>query len=249
MSEILAPPQSEVEIKAQIDGHRLTEKSVAIVYFAFGEPDSFIGAHDPGGRITRLIEFLPLPVRGDELIESIGSIDENGPRLVANYRRAFPNLYAQMSSFSPEAGDNETEALAWLLAASSLLLGVRDEDLARALVSTNAGVKVDTVVIERDGRYYLDGLRLLRSLMSYLIGGVPRDVLARSIFESLGDFAADAVKRLIKDWRADAIVCAGDLFSGNNILRVRTRGAMISMRLPIYFAAVRGRGSVSEPAR
>ncbi len=73
--------------------------------------------------------------------------------------------------------------------------------------------------------------------MGYRIADVPRGVLARSVFESLGDFAADAVRRLLKDWKADAIVCAGDLFAGNNILRVQTRGAMISLRLPMHFPA------------
>jgi hypothetical protein len=238
VSEILAPTQSEVEIKALAESHGLTQKAAAVVYFSFAEPDSFLGTHDPGGRITRLIEFLPLPVRGADLLDAIASIDETGPRLIANYRQAFPELYHGFASFSPEEGAIEIEALAWLLGATSLILGLEERDLARALVPAEGGVKVDTAVIEKDGRYLLDGRRLLRSVMSYRIAGVPRDVLARSVFESLGDFAAEAVRRLLKDWKADAIVCAGDLFAANNILRVRTRGAMISLRLPMHFPAV-----------
>ena len=41
--------------------------------------------------MTPLIGFWPLPVRGDELLEAIASIDENGPRLIANYEHAFPS--------------------------------------------------------------------------------------------------------------------------------------------------------------
>lgn len=235
MSELLAPPPSEVDIKALVDSHGLAQKPAAVAYFSFAEPDSFVGAYDPDGRITRLIEFLSLPVRGADLFDVIASIDENGPRLVANYRQAFPALYRGFASFSPEEEATETEALAWLLGASSMILGLEVPDLARALHPAEGGVKVDTVVIEQDGRYLLDGRRLLRSVMSYQIAGVPREVVARSIFESLSDFAADAVRRLLKDWKADAIICAGDLFAGNNILRVRTRGAMISLHLPMYF--------------
>jgi hypothetical protein len=237
MSEILAPPQSELEIRALLDSRHLTEKAAAVVYFSFGEPDSFVGAHDPGGRMTRLIEFLPLPVRGTDLLDAIGSIDENASRLIANYQHTFPALYDGLASFSPEEGAIETEAQAWLLGATSLILGLEEPDLARALLPAPGGVKVDTVVIEQDGKYLLDGRRLLRSVMSYQIAGVSRDVLARSVFESLGDFAAEAVRRLLKDWKADAIVCAGDLFAANNILRVRTRSAMISLHLPMYFPA------------
>jgi hypothetical protein len=244
MSEVLAPPQGEVDIKALAERHRLTQKAAAVVYFSFAEPDSFVGAHDPGGRITRLIEFLPLPVRGADLIDAIASIDENGPRLVANYRQAFRSLYDGLASFDPDEEAIETEALAWLLGATGMILGLDELDLAKALLPATDSVKVDTVVIERDGRYLLDGRRLLRSAMSYRIAGVPRDTLARSVFESLGDFAADAVQRLLKDWKAEAIVCAGDLFAANNILRVRTRSAMIPLHLPMYFPAARGNGNV-----
>jgi hypothetical protein len=238
MNEILTPAQSELEIKALAEKSGLTDRNVAVVYFSFAEPDSFVGAHEPGGRITRLIEFLPLPVRGADLLGAIASIDENGPRLVANYERRFPELHGGVAQFyaDPEAAD--TEALTWLLGAASLTIGLEQSDLERALLPSQGGVKVDTVLVERDGRYLFDGRRLLRSLISYRIADVPRDVLARSIFESLGDFAADAVRRLVRDWKADAIICAGDLFAGNNILRVRTRGALISMRLPMHFPAV-----------
>jgi hypothetical protein len=245
MSRLLAPPQSEVEVQALLDGHGLAEKAVAVVYFSFAEPDSFVGARDPDGSITRLIEFLPLPVRGSDLLDAIASIDENGPRLVANYRRSFPALYDGVASFTPEEGPGEVEALAWLLGASSMLLGLEQPDLERALLPATGGVAVDTVVIERAGRYFADGRRFLRSAMSYLIAGVPRDVLARSMFESLGDFAAEAVRRLGKDWKAEAVVCAGDLFAANNILRVRTRGALIAQRLPMYFPPAGGDGNVS----
>lgn len=242
MTDAVSPTQAELDITALAERRGLLEKAVAVVCFSFSDPDSFIGAQDPGGHLTRLIEFLPLPFSGDRLLEAIASIDENGPRLVANYRRAFPVLYDRLAAFVPEEDEAlETGALGWLLAACSLVLGLEEQDLARALSLSLAGVKVDTVVIEVNGRYLLDGRRLLRSLMSYLIAGVPRDVLARSVFESLGDFAADATRRLLEDWKADAIICAGDLFAGNNILRLRTRGGMISLRLPMHFSAVEGK--------
>ena len=245
MSELLAPPQSEVDVRTLAERHDLSRKAAAAVYFSFAEPDSFVGVHDPGGRITRLIEFLPLPVRGADLLDAIASIDASGPRLVANFRGAFPRLHEAVLAFSPEEDALETEALAWLLGASSLLLGLEEADLVRASLSTAGGVRVDTVVIEQNGRYVFDGRRLLRSVISYRIAGVPGDVLARSVFESLGDFAAEAVRRLLKDWHADAIICAGDLFAANTILRLRTRGAMVSLRLPMYFPPAARNGDVS----
>jgi len=60
----------------------------------------------------------------------------------------------------------DTDALAWLLGAASLTIGLEQLDLERALLPSRVGVKVDRVVIERDGRYLFDGRRLLRSLIS-----------------------------------------------------------------------------------
>ena len=238
MSQVAARTPSELEVLALIEKSGLTEKAAAAVYFSFSDLESFVAAHDPGGRITRLIEFLPLPVRGAELLGAIASVDDSGPRLVANYEQRMPELYAAVDHFYEDEEPAETESLAWLLGAASLTIGLDQPDLDRALHPSLVGVKLDTVVIERDGRYLFDGRRFLRSLISYRIGDVPKDVLARSMFESLADFAVDAVRRLVTEWKADAIVCAGDLFAGNNILRVRTRGGLIALRLPLHFSPV-----------
>jgi hypothetical protein len=176
-------------------------------------------------------------VRGADLLGAIAAIDENGPRLVANYRAAFPEIASRLSAFGAGLEPAATESLHWLLSACSLALWLEDADIARALAGRSAGgVKVDTMVIERDGRYYFDGRRLLRSLMSYRIADVPNDVLARSVFESLGDFTTDGIRRLLRDWKADAVVCAGDLFARNKILRGRARTGMLRLRVPVYFA-------------
>jgi hypothetical protein len=239
--QLWADDIAEFELTLEDVTAHLSDKAAAVIYFSFAGTESFIGAHGPGGQITPLIEFLPLPVRGDALLEVIGSTDENAPRLVANYREAFPNLYSQLRAFGSDQGYVASPALAWLLGACSLALGLEEQDLARALAPSVAAVQVDTVVIEEADQYFFDGRRLLRSLMSYLIAGVPRDVLIRSVFESLGDFAADAVRRLLQDWKADAIICAGDLFARNQILRLRTRGAMIALHLPMHFPPAGGK--------
>ena len=62
-------------------------------------------------------------MRGDELLEAIARIDENGERLVANYENAFPELMDVIRAFGSELERRETESLGWLLAACSLTLG------------------------------------------------------------------------------------------------------------------------------
>ncbi len=237
MSALTAPrtPQdAEQEINALLRAHDRAYATAAIAYFSFTGERSLIAARDPDGRITTMIGFLPLPVRGDDLLDAIGAIDENAPRLVANYRRACPEIADRLSEFGAELQPAVDGSLRWLLSACSLALWLEDADLARALAPGPGGVKVDTVVIEQDGSYLFDGRRLLRSVMSYRIADVPKYLLARSVFESLGDFAAEAIRRLLREWKADAAVCAGDLFAGNRILRAQARKRLLGLRVPVY---------------
>lgn len=235
ISDTRAPADGDAQVKALLLRHGLSEAPAAVAFFSFESPRSFIGAHDPDGQIIPMIEFLPLPARGVDLLAAIASIDENAPRLVANYQAAFPEIAGRLSAFGSGLEPTATDSLRWLLSASSLVLWLEDADVAMALGQSAGAVKVDTVIIEQDGRYLFDGRRLLRSLMSYRIADVPKYVLARSVFESLGDFAADAMRRLLRDWKADAAVCAGDLFARNRILNAQARKGLLRLRVPVHF--------------
>jgi len=135
-------------------------------------------------------------MRGADLLDEIARIDENAPGLGANYRKAFPDATEKLSAFGADGDDLETPALGWLFLACGLVLSLDDADLSVAAHSID-GVEVHTIVIDQDGRYLFDGRRLLRSLMSYRIADAPRPVLARSAFETLGDFVTDAISQLL----------------------------------------------------
>ena len=64
---------------------------------------------------------------------------------------------------------------------------------------------------------------------------MPSHVLARSVFESLGDYAANAVRRLLRDWKVDVVVCAGDLFARNQFIANKTRLGLVRTRLRVLF--------------
>lgn len=230
---LTVPDTASREIGALLHRHGLQGRPCAVAYLAFADPGSCIGAWEPDGKLEPLIGFLPLPLRGEQLLDAIAHIDESGPRLVARYRRSFAADADRLASFDAGLDIDETSAPAWLLAAGSLALGLTDADVARALQPRVETVAVDTFVIDSERGYVVDGRRLLRSLMSYRIGGVAGHVLARSVFDSLGRFVADAIGRLVREWRPAAVVCAGDLFAGNVILHARTRRGLAQLQLPI----------------
>jgi hypothetical protein len=234
MTELLVPLHATAEVDQLLSAQGLGGEA-AVAYFSFEGPQSFIAARDANGSLAPLIGFWPLPARGVDLLEVIASIDENGPRLIDNYARALPELVGAVRALGAELEPVESESLGWLLAACSLVIGMQEQDVARALGSVPALVQLDVAVLARDRRYVVDSRRLLRSLMSYRIAAVPNHVLARSVFDSLGEFAANGIRRLLRDWRVPIAVCAGDLFERNRFIAERARRGLTRPGLQLCF--------------
>ncbi|MGO9754383.1 MAG: hypothetical protein ACLP8S_24700 [Solirubrobacteraceae bacterium] len=234
MNEALVPTHASAEVDQLLKLHDLSGEA-AVAYFSFEGPQSFIAARDASGVLAPLIGFWPLPVRGVDLLEAVASIDDSGPRLIDNYARGLPELIDVVRALGSELEPVESESLGWLLAACSLVVGMQEEDVARALCSVEALVQLDLAVLPRNDRYAVDSRRLLRSLMSYRIAAVPNHVLARSVFESLGEFAANAIRRLLRDWRVPVAVCAGDLFQRNRFIAERARKGLTRPGLQLCF--------------
>jgi hypothetical protein len=209
----------------------------AVVHLSFSPSPSFVGIHRPGRDLTPLVSFLPLPPTGSGALEAVAGIDDSAERLVARFRAAFPDTVARLEQVG--FGTSPTPALSWLLNLCALLLDLDEDDVRRALNEVEETVRVDTPVIPEGDGFMLDGRRLLRSVMSYRVAGVPRHVLAASVFTSLGEFAGQAVRRLVRAWpAAEVVACAGDLFAGNVLLREQTRRSLTGLRRPVLLPSI-----------
>ncbi|NNN08987.1 MAG: hypothetical protein HKL85_07325 [Acidimicrobiaceae bacterium] len=223
------------DVRALLEGYGFSGANCAIAYLSFADPESFVGVYDRDGDLSPLIGFRPIPMNGAALLESIATVDENASRLIANYRKEFPADAEQLATFDADISIKESAALAWLFAVCGLALGLSDSDLHRAQEPSIEAVTLEVKVHRVSESYELDSRYLLRSLMSYRIGGVPTHVLARSIVSSLGSFVADSITAILRDWRATVIVCAGDLFAGNDVLRERAGEPLKHFGIPILF--------------
>nr|MDA8261966.1 hypothetical protein [Actinomycetota bacterium] len=122
----------------------MVDQAVAVAWLSFDDPNSMIAAVDPDGKVSPLIGFSALPMRGADLLAAVAGIDENGPRLVANYRRAFPELAASVEAFDSGVGAIASSAPGWLFAATSLVIGMQEGDVAAAMAPDPEAVEVDT---------------------------------------------------------------------------------------------------------
>ncbi len=235
----LAQEVSPDEALAQIVGaYGFAGQSVAVAYYSFNDPNSMIAAYDQTGIVYPLVALGNLPMSGTDLLAVIASIDESGPRIIANYRKEFSELMHQIEAFDPEVGISETSAPGWIFALVALVLGMSESDVSQALRTSNEAVEIDTFIEDDEGRYYLDTRRIIRSVMSYHLAGVDKAVIARSVFVALGSFVSDALRRLLKEWNARAILCIGDLFTYNQILRNQTKGSLSWSAVPVFFPSL-----------
>lgn len=235
LGEELSPEEA---LAQKVAAYGFVGQSVAVAHFSFNDPNSMIAACDQAGIVAPLIALGNLPMVGSSILGAVASIDENGPRLVANYAKEFPELMAQIEAFDPGVEISETSAPGWIFALVALVLGMSESDVGQALTTTHKAVEIDTFLEDDYGRYYLDSRRIIRSVMSYHIAGVDKGVLARSVFVALGSFVSDALRRLLKEWNAKAILCIGDLFTYNQILRDQTKGSLSWSTVPVFFPSL-----------
>jgi len=216
-------PDPMEDLRRLLEGRDHHRDPAAVAHLSLLGTESCIGIYRPDRGITAMVELMPLPLRGLDLLDEIAAIDENAERLVENFAKAFPDVHRRVALVGAELDDLETSALGWLLLAARLLLGL-DDDAVQRSGALGETVSLDTVVVEEDGHYLLDGRRLLRSLMSYRLADVDAALLARSVSESLGSFVADALTRLVQDWPdARTVACAGDVFAHDPLLTAWTR--------------------------
>lgn len=216
----------------------LEGRRAAVVHFCLGPGSSYVGARETSGVTTPLLSFRPLPTRGARLLADIATVDDSARRLLARLGDDLPATVTRLTGIrtddaEDDAEDGATSALAWLLETAGVILDLDPPHLADGVREGGASLRLDTVVIREGAHLVLDGRRLLRSVVSYRLAGVPGHVLGRSVFESLGNFAADAVRRLLREWPAQLVVCAGDLYEANPTLRGATTRALVGVRLPV----------------
>ena len=145
------------------------------------------------------------PLRYEGLTERIASLREGSDRLVRNFATSHPQRYEELLSRSGE-GD--------IFEAAAVILGLEHPsydallDCALGFLS-KGGVQVDA----RNGEAGFDEAAFLASVMSYVLAGTDRAMLAYSMFESLGDYFGDTLNHIIKETKITRIVLTGRFFA------------------------------------
>ncbi len=188
---------------------------------------------------TDVIDVVPPnPFDATHLFRYIAGLREGSDRLVINYKRAYPEIYARLESI-----ESQTD----IFTIAAIMIGLKEESFEG--ISSEAlgylgkgGVQIDIRI--KDNRF--DNYAFLASIMSYLIAGVESEMLCYSIYESFGDYISDIVGQLIAKTKAPYIVFTGETVANQALYaRIQRHLGRQKLLFPKYYpigknAAVHG---------
>ena len=184
---------------------------------------------------TSLAEFsYEILSEPKKMLESISEMDEEGMRLVSNYKKAYPQLYEKIenASFDPDAKGSMLTRM-WAMAA--LFIGLVEggniqracEELEAAALEFNgkSGPRIDYKVKKSDKGYEVDPRLAIRSAMSFKLAGVDDYLLSFGFIDSLADFIAEQAELSDANISIEGVSLNGSLFENRQLL-MRTYNAL-----------------------
>lgn len=228
-------------LRAVVLEHELDGKALCGVYLSRENPTQIFGFSEKIG-YTPMVQFSnELLSQPKNMLEAISLMDEGGLRLVSNFKKTFPDLYAKVEQLQFNTS-SDTSAITKLWATAAVFIGLYEGDdtlkACEALESTaiefggKSGPRIDYKIIATDEGYQLDMRLAIRSAMSFKLAGLDEYLLSFGFIDSLADFIAMQAEDSDANIGIDAVVLSGSLFE-NRQLWMRTCNAL-SANYPIY---------------
>lgn len=205
----------------------LDDKPLACIYLS-KEHRSHFCSYSPKIGYTSMVNFADeLLTNPKIMIEAIASMDEEGSRLVENFKNTFPELYKTLENTKMK-DDNYSSMITKLWALAAHFIGmtsaenykISSEYLESAALEFQgkSGPRIDYKVIKTDDGYYLDPRLAIRSAMSFKLAGVDEYLLSFGFIDSLADFIAQQAEFSDTNVGISGVVFAGSLFENHQLL-------------------------------
>ena len=146
---------------------------------------------------------------------------KDGDKLLANFRRAVPQIDAHLESYG-ETSQKSRNIFAFL-GVVARVLGYGED--AHALLENakgyvrDKGPRIDYKLIKSPQNILsLDYPKILRSCMSFYLAGVDRETLSYGVLDSLGEFVGNLMQDLCVNFAARKILLCGNLLEEKILL-------------------------------
>lgn len=154
------------------------------------------------------------------VFEGIASY-KDGDKLLANFRRAVPQIDAHLESLG-QASQKSRNIFAFLGVVAKVL-GYGED--AHALLENakgyvrDKGPRIDYKLVKSPQNILsLDYPKILRSCMSFYLAGVDRETLSYGVLDSLGEFVGNLMQDLCVNFAARKILLCGNLLEEKILL-------------------------------
>lgn len=175
------------------------------------------------------------------MLDAIAQMDEGGLRLVSNFKKSFPELYAKVEQVEFNSNGHISD-IAKLWAIAAVFIGLYNGNDAleacETLESTaiefggKSGPRIDYKIMSTDEGYQLDFRLAIRSVMSFKLAGLDDYLLSFGFIDSLADFIAMKAEDADANIGIDGVTLSGSLFENRQLL-MRTYNAL-SANYKIY---------------
>jgi hypothetical protein len=185
-----------------------------------------------------LVIFDSLPASFQEIFDVLESMDDSSVRLVKRVKRAYPQTFRRLQTFQL----NHPETLEGFLIVCGMCMGYDSVPMDRMYLTLMAeahmfahegSVKLDMRLLPRGDRFVFDWKKTVRSVLSFRLANVPKEVLAYAIFESLSDFIGDNLHDICKKLNTPYAVLCGDFF-GNRLVAKRLLKHATHLYTPLF---------------
>ena len=218
---------SHAALRSVVMEHGLQGRSLCGIYLSRTH-DSQIFCFSSKIGYTSLAAFTSESLDAPKsMLDAISQMDEEGTRLVANYKKSYPKLYEQIENASFDS-DTGASMLSRLWAMAAVFIGLSKggdihtacEELEATALEFNgkSGPRIDYKVMKSENGYKVDPRLAIRSAMSFRLAGVDEYLLSFGFIDSLADFIAEQAELADANIAIEGVSLNGTLFENRQLL-------------------------------
>ena len=210
--------------------HNIIDKPAVGIYLSHRSDNNLIAVKSHTKPLTPLIRIKPVRIYNDFsktvsfILNSIKNSSQEGDKLIKNLCKNFPEICERFPVENPEGDYRSSSNLTAVLNAISILTGLFPHNdihfyeepflyLQKKAVEyrDKKGLKVDCVLIEKDGEFFLDWIKLVQSVLSYKVAEAEKEMIAFSVFEGISDWIINETSTVLSKLKIENVALAGDL--------------------------------------
>ncbi len=210
--------------------HNIIDKPAVGIYLSHRSDNNLIAVKSHTKPLTPLIRMKPVRIYDDFsktvsfILNSIKNSSQEGDKLIKNLCKNFPEICERFPVENPEGDYRSSSNLTAVLNAISILTRIFPHNdihfyeepflyLQKKAVEyrEKKGLKVDCVLVEENGEFFLDWVKLVQTVLSYKTAGAENDMIAFSVFEGVSDWIINETSTVLSKLKIDNVALAGDL--------------------------------------